>query len=131
MIKNISIFFVYKIYRIALSQEQSASVRISFLGLMSIFQLLHFLIIAVFFRNLGYEAYQINEKLFVLLFVLIGFGLNYILFIQSKIVYKINTQYRHKFPNNFKYNLLFFGYIILLFIVIFIEAYIYQNRFGK
>jgi hypothetical protein len=130
MIKNISIFFVYKIYRIALSQEQSASVRISFLGLMSIFQLLHFLIIAVIFRIIGYEAYQINEKLFVLIFVLIGFGLNYILFIQSKIVYKINTQYKQKFPNNFKYNLLFFGYITLLFIVIFIEAYIYQNRFG-
>jgi hypothetical protein len=113
-------FFIYKIYAFAKTQEETAGVLIPFLGYMSIFEGLHILLFKVILQfyvlPLGFFSTRDEIPWYSgWIFVLVGFTLNYFLFIKTKWVYQIYDEYAQKGLKLWKSNLLFFLYIIFLF----------------
>ena len=117
-------FFTYKLYAIAKTQEETAGVLIPFLGYMTIFQILHLVLIMGFL-----EEFVIKGKVLDIsdpipwysgwIVVLVGFTINYFLFIKTKWVYQVYDEYVQKGIKLWKSNLLFFLYIIFLLVVMF------------
>lgn len=123
--KNIYSFLFYKLYRFAKFQEQTVSPAIGFLALVSIFELLHLLILLFFIEDVfGYKLKFANEieKIFGILFVMIGFSLNYFIFIKSKLIYRINDYYSSLDRKIWRENLLFVGYFILISLIIVLQT---------
>ena len=125
--KKIYSFLFYKMYKFAKAQEESIGTNFGFVGYAAIFELLHFAIIMVFFKIIGFEVNIGSKGMFIFLFVIIGVSLNYFIFIKSKLIYRINDYYQEKNYSVWKGNLLFFGYIIFLFTIMFIQAGYYQK----
>lgn len=123
-------FLIYKIYRLAMTQEATAGTEFSFLIFISVFQLLHLLLIGLLIKMFGFEIQlpkQI-ESLFGILFVIIGVGINYYFFIKSGKIYEINSYYQNKNLSVIKENLVFWGYLLMLLVLLFIVA-IYFIRY--
>lgn len=117
----------YKLFRYAKAQEETVNAEFGFVGLASVFEILHLMIILVFLKILNIQITLISKNLFVLLFIIIGFSLNYFVFIKSKLIYKINEYYENKNYKVWKGNIIFFAYIIFLFIIMFIQTILYKQ----
>ncbi|PJR04320.1 hypothetical protein [Avrilella dinanensis] len=120
-------FLFYKLYRFAKAQEQTVPPNFGFVALATIFELLHFAIIAVFFKIVGLEINLISKEVFVALIFIFGFSINYFLFIKSKLIYRINEEYQKQNRTVWKDNVLFFSYIIFIYLVMLLEVWVYQN----
>jgi|SRR5690606_19968963 len=109
-------FLFYKLYRFAKAQEDTVPPNFGFVTLASMFEMIHFGIIAAPFDiifGFNFTDY-IGEEVFVALIFIIGFPLNYLIFIKSKLIYRINEEYQKQNRTVWKDNLLFFLYIIFL-----------------
>lgn len=129
--KKIYSFLFYKLYRFAKAQEETVSPIIGFLGLASIFELFHLLILLPFIEafsgdKFGFVNYL--ERYAGWIFIFVGFLLNYIIFIYSKLIYRINDYYQEKKYTVWKGNLLFFGYIVILFLNIIVQTWWHQKN---
>lgn len=120
-------FLFYKLYRFAKAQEQTVPPNFGFVALATIFELLHFAIIAVFFKIVGLEINLISKEVFVALIFIFGFSINYFLFIKSKLIYRINEEYQKQNRTVWKDNVLFFSYIIFIYLVMLLEVWVYQK----
>ncbi|MEG0917344.1 MAG: hypothetical protein RSF68_10060 [Myroides sp.] len=120
-------FLFYKLYRFAKAQEQTVPPNFGFVALASMFELLHFAIIAVFFKIVGLEINLISKEVFVALIFIFGFSINYFLFIKSKLIYRINEEYQKQNRTIWKDNVLFFSYIIFICLVMLLEVWVYQK----
>lgn len=120
----------YKLYRFAKAQEQTVPPNFGFVGLASMFEILHFAIIAVFFKIIiGFDfTTLISKEAFVVLIFIFGFSINYFLFIRSKLIYRINEEYQKQNRILWKDNFLFVSYILFIFLVMFLEVWIYQKN---
>lgn len=117
-------FLIYKIYRLAMSQEATTGTEFSFLMFMTVFLLLHLLFLVLLIKIIGFGI-QLPEgfgSLFGFLFLIISSGLNYFIFIRKGRIYEINRYYRSKNISVVKENLIFFGYLLVLFLLLFAEA---------
>ena len=121
-------FLLYKIFRCAKAQEKSVDVNFGFIGLVIVFELLHFTIFAVFFKIIGLEINLVNKELFILLVFILGIPINYFFFIRSKLIYKINEHYQKQNRTIWKDNSLFILYILLIFLLMFIEVWVFKNQ---
>jgi hypothetical protein len=122
--KKLFAFLLYKMYNLAKAQNQTVNEVIGFVGFTSIFEGLHFVIIYFFLKNnfdVKIKLSQTIQQSSGWIFVVIGFSLNYFIFIKTKLIYRINDYYQAQKRVVWKDNLLFFAYIILLFVIIFIQ----------
>ncbi len=120
-------FLFYKLYRFAKAQEQTVPPNFGFVALATIFELLHFAIIAVFFKIIRLEINLISKEAFTALIFILGFSINYFLFIKSKLIYRINEEYQKQNRTVWRDNVLFFSYIIFIYLVILLEVWGYQK----
>ena len=91
--------------------------------------MLHLLIFGLVLKI--YDIYfNLNAKLFSVLLLIISALFNYYYFIREKKIEKINLYFQEQKRIVWKDNLLFFGYIIMLFIIMFIQIFILK-RLGK
>ena len=111
-------FFFYKLYRFAIAEEKSVSLNLNFVILSFCFEILHLLIFGLILKIYG-VYFNLNAKLFSVLFLVIGTIFNYLYFIRNKRIEKINLYFQEQKRIVWKDNLLFFGYIIMLFVIIF------------
>lgn len=91
------------------------------------FELLHFTIILVFFKIIGFEINLISKEVFTILTFILGFSINYFLFIKSNLIYQINQEYQKQNRSVWRDNVLFFSYIIFIYLVIMLEVWVYQK----
>lgn len=112
-------FLFYKLYRFAISNEESASINWSFISLATMFEILHLLLVGLLQKSFFEFHTNINLTLFSVLFLLIGTIINYLYFIKSKRIERIHSYFQEKNYSVWKGNLLFLGYVILLFIIMF------------
>lgn len=124
---NLLKFMIYKLYRVSIKEQDTVYPIIGFLIYLSIFEILHFTIIAVFFKLIGFEIILGSKDVFGLLFIVLGSTSNYIIFIKNKRIYKINQHFEVNRINNLKGNLIFITYIFILLGIIFLEAIIYKH----
>jgi len=127
LIKMIKVFefLIYKLYQFAKAQEDTVNPTLGFLCFVSIFELLHLIILLSFLEDVfGQKLTWANEIMpFVgIIFVVIGISLNYFLFIRTKYVYMVSESYRNKNFKLWKTNLLFFAYILFLFMIILVQT---------
>lgn len=120
-------FLFYKLYRFAKAQEQTVPPNFGFVALASMFELLHFTIILVFFKIIGFEINLISKEVFTILTFIFGFSINYFLFIKSNLIYQINQEYQKQNRSVWRDNVLFFSYIIFIYLVIMLEVWVYQK----
>lgn|SRR5690554_2953797 len=120
-------FLFYKLYRFAKAQEQTVPPNFGFVALASMFELLHFTIILVFFKIIGFEINLISKEVFTILTFILGFSINYFLFIKSNLIYQINQEYQKQNRSVWRDNVLFFSYIIFIYLVIMLEVWVYQK----
>ena len=119
----------YKLYRFAIAEEKSVSINLNFVVLSFCFEMLHLLIFGLVLKI--YDIYfNLNAKLFSVLLLIISALFNYYYFIREKKIEKINLYFQEQKRIVWKDNLLFFGYIIMLFIIMFIQIFILK-RLGK
>jgi uncharacterized membrane protein len=122
-------FLFYKLYRFAIAEEKSVSINLNFVVLSFCFEMLHLLIFGLVLKI--YDIYfNLNAKLFSVLLLIISALFNYYYFIREKKIEKINLYFQEQKRIVWKDNLLFFGYIIMLFIIMFIQIFILK-RLGK
>lgn len=119
-------FLFYKLYRYAKAEEQSVSLSFNFIFLATVFQELH-----LTFLIFPYNFFKINlnfriELLPILMFI-IGILFNYLYFIRSKRIDKINVYYQSQKRVVWRDNLMFFGYIILLFFIMFFQVFLLKK----
>lgn len=123
-------FLVYKLYRFAKAQEETVDAEFGFMGLVSVFEMFHLAIIISFIRD--FFGFKIEFSNFFIsysgwIITIVGLALNYYFFIKTRLIYKINSFYEKKNYSIWKGNLLFFGYILLLFLIMFIQTWYYKN----
>ena len=110
-------FLFYKLYRFAKAQEETVPPNFGFVILASMFELLHFAILfGVIDEFFGYKFLFISSvaKFAGIIYLILGLGLNYLIFIRTKWIYKINGYYQKQNRTVWKDNLLFFLYIFFL-----------------
>lgn len=120
-------FLFYKLYRFSVAEEKSVSLNFGFICLATGFQILHFLIIGLLSKILFVIDLNLNPKLFSLLFLAIGVLLNYLFFIKNKRIKKINIYFQSQKRIVWRDNLVFFGYIILLFFIMFFQVFLLKK----
>lgn len=120
-------FLIYKLYRYAAAQEKTVPIVFNFISSVVLFELWHFAflsqIIEVIFniQTINYVPFFKNMDIYALIIILvIGLIINYIIFIQKKYIYKINSYYQSKNYSVIKGNIIFFSYLIMTFIISFI-----------
>jgi hypothetical protein len=124
-------FLLYKLYRYAKAQEDTVDANFGFLGIVSVFEILHLLIIFCFIEDV--IGYKLQVTGFALkysgwIFVAVGFSFNYFIFIKTGLISRINEHYQKKNYSVWKGNVLFFLYIVFLFILLFIQTWYYKSR---
>ena len=127
--KRIYKFLFYKLYRFAISNEKSAPIDWSFISLATIFEIFHLLILGLLLKFFKLEFY-LNTKFTPILLLVFGALLNYFCFIRNKAIHKINSDFQKQNRTIWKDNLWFFGYVIMLFVIMFIQVYILKRN-GK
>jgi hypothetical protein len=103
-------------------QEESTFVGITFLAYISLFELFHSVLIDFILKIFGYELDppKFVDEYFKILFVSIGLSLNYFIFIRTKLIYRIYDFYQAQNRTNWKDNLLFLLYMVVIFFLNFI-----------
>lgn len=122
-------FMFYKLFRFSKLEEQTVDLKIGFLVNVIVFQLLHLAIFFVFLKLLGFDFFRGKEFLITSSFIVFVSVLNYYYFIKKDRIFKVNQYYQKQKRNILKDNLVFFTYIILLFLIIFIETWIFKIKF--
>lgn len=129
--KKLFKYIIYRLYRIALLQEATLFPVIGFLVYLSLLQILHLIIFGVFsrlfFNNLF--SYQNNYGLLGLIGILILIGINYLFLVRNNKLKEINDYFindKNK-VNPIKGNLIFWGYLFVLFTIMFFETWIYKS----
>ncbi len=110
-------FLFYKLYRFAKVQEQTVPPNFGFVALVTMFEILHFAILFGFIDEFfGYKFSFVSslEKYAGVIYLILGLGINYLIFIKTKWIYRINEEYQKQNRILWKDNLLFFLYIFLL-----------------
>ena len=120
-------FLFYKLYRFSIAQEKSVSLNFGFICLATGFQELHLLIFGFTHRLFFNDYYNLNPKITSVLLLILGILFNYFYFIKNKKIEKINAYFQNQKRVVWRDNLLFFGYIIFLFIIMFIQVYIIKR----
>lgn len=120
-------FLFYKLYRMAVNEQDSVYLTVGFLVYVTIFEILHLAILSVLIDIFGYKIHVSDSKYVIYSYIIIIGVLNYFVFIKTKWIYRINEYYQAKKLNAWKSNLLFVGYIILLFVIMFIQTWYYQK----
>ena len=120
-------FLFYKLFRFATAEQKSVSVNFNFTCLSSIFEILHLLIIILLLKSFYKIPFNLNPNLFSVIFLIFGTLFNYMYFIRTKRIERIHSIFRQKKYSIWKGNLLFFGYIIMLFVFIFLSAAMARN----
>ena len=118
-LKNFYKYLFFKLYCFALLQKRN--VRNSFLLFATTFETLHLLIIVIILKLQLYKILQ--HYLFAVGFLLIGFLINYYVFIKTNRIYKIAKHFSKNKIDFIKGNLIFFLYIFLLFAILSLEIY--------
>lgn len=119
-------FLFYKLYRFAVAEEKSVSLNFNFILLATVFQELHLALLPVPLKYFNLEL--IVSKTYTSVFLLIFLAIiNYFYFIKSKKIEKINSYFQNQKRIVWRDNLLFFGYIILLFVVMFFQVFILKK----
>ncbi|WP_372474787.1 hypothetical protein AB4865_05850 [Capnocytophaga sp. ARDL2] len=129
--KKIYKLMIYKIYRIALKQNETVPIVIGFTCFMSIFELIHIVIALGFVEILLNVQININSDsdiIFKILFITLGIGLNYFLFLKNKWIYKLNERYSSQNRNKFRDNLTFGLYLLFLVFCIVFITWINENK---
>lgn len=122
-------FLFYKLYRFAIAEQKSVSINLNFTLLATVLEGLHIVLLGAPLKYFKVDL-NFNEKLFPILFVIIGALFNYLFFFRNKRIEKINIHFQEQKRIIWKDDLLFFGYIIFLFIVMFVQVFIIK-RIGK
>jgi uncharacterized membrane protein len=117
-------FLFYKIYRYAVTQEKAVGTSFAFLMYVSIFELIHILIIGGALSIAGYSMDIGEESVWSITTLAIMTFINYLFFIRNKRIEKINEYYQTKNQKARKGDIIFFSYIIMLFSLMAIETYI-------
>jgi hypothetical protein len=127
--KNLLKYIIYRLYRIALLQEATLFPVIGFLVYISLFEILHLIILGVFSRLFFHNlfTYQNNNGLIGLIGILILISINYLIFVRNNKLKEINEYYLNNKVNYLKGNLIFWGYILGLFAVMFFESWLYKS----
>lgn len=114
-------FLIYKIYRIALTQEKSVGTTFAFLMYLSVFEILHLVILGIKIKELGY-SFIIPEKgnFISIIIVCLLCIFNYLFFVRNKLIYRIDKYYQDKNLKAWKGNLIFTVYIVFLFFLLFL-----------
>jgi|GEM_PF-2237412 len=110
-------FLFYKLYRMAVNQQETVPPNFGFVALATMFEILHFAILFGFIDEFfGYKFSFVSslEKYVGIIYLILGLVLNYLIFIKTKWIYRINEYYQKQNRILWKDNLLFFLYIILL-----------------
>ena len=111
-------FLFYKLYRFAIAEEKSVSLNLNFISFATIFEILHLLIFGLVLKIYGIY-FNLNAKLFTVLLLITITLFNYLYFIKNKRINRIHIYFQEKNYSVWKGNLLFFGYVIMLFIILF------------
>lgn len=119
-------FLFYKLYRFAIAEEKSVSLNLNFVILSFCFEMLHLLIFGLVLKIYGIN-FNLNVKLISVLLLIICTLFNYLYFIKSKRIEKINLYFQEQKRIVWKDNLMFFGYIIMLFIIMFFQVFIMKK----
>lgn len=122
-------FLFYKLYRFAISNEKSVSINWGFISLATIFEILHLLIFGLLLKYYKMEL-NLSTKFTPVLFLFLGTLFNYLFFIRNKRIEKINLYFQEQKRIVWKDNLMFVGYILMLFVIMFIQVFILK-RLGK
>src|SRR5690554_1909900 len=110
-------FLFYRMYRMALNQQETVPPNFGFVGFATMFEILHFAILFGFIDEFfGYKFSFVSslEKYAGIIYLILGLVLNYLIFIRTKWIYRINEYYQKQNRVVWKDNLLFFLYIVLL-----------------
>jgi len=123
-------FLFYKLYRFAKAEEKTVDLTIGFLVFATIFEMFHFAILFGFIDEFfGYKFLFVDsvKQYAGFIYLILGFVLNYLIFIRTKWIYRINEYYQKRNRVVWKDNLLFFLYIVILAgFIVFITWY-HQN----
>jgi hypothetical protein len=119
---------IYKLYRIALSEQESTYPIMAFLIYVSVFELLHFSILFLFLKIIGIKVPVLNENSFAVSFIVVGLLLNYLFFIKNGYITKINDYYHCESHKKRRGNLLFISYFVFLFVLMILEIWYYQKH---
>ena len=127
--KELFKYIIYRLYKIALLQEATLFPIVGFLVYISLFEILHIIILGVFFRLFfnSLFTYQNNNGMLGLIGILILIGINYLLFIRNNKLKEIDEYFTNNKINALKGNLMFWGYIVVVFVVMFIEVLLFKN----
>ena len=119
-------FLFYKLYRFAISNEKSVSINWAFISLAAIFEMFHLALLAVPLKYFKIEL-NLSTKFTPILLLVLGTLFNYFYFIRNKRINQIHIYFQDKNYSVWKGNLLFFTYIILLFVIIFVQVFILKS----
>lgn len=124
-------FFIYKLYRIAVAQK-TANTIVAFLAYLYAIEILHVAIMIVALKLFGVELGLDESKavIYGILSIMICSFFNYLFLIRNKRIYEINSFYQNKNIKGWKGNLMVISYIVLIFVILFIETLIYQHVKG-
>src|SRR5690606_6926007 len=89
-------FLFYKLYRMAVNQQETVPPNFGFVALATMFEILHFAILFGFIDEFfGYKFSFVSslEKYVGIIYLILGLVLNYLIFIKTKWNYRINEFY--------------------------------------
>lgn len=124
-------FLIYKVYRIALTQQKSIGTTFAFLLYMSMFEILHLLILALGIKTIGCSIIVPKGYFFSTMIVCLLCFINYLFFIRNNRIYRINSYYQNKNLKVWKGNIVFIAYIFFLMILVILSVYLYQIVINK
>ena len=125
--KTIIKYLVFRIYKMALAEQESIPVLPNFLIILSIFEVISAGCFALYFKYF-IKTFEFSLTLFtsVIAFVLI---LNYLIFVKTNFHEKIYNEYTNLSPfSKLIGNIIFIGYIVLVFILLAFSVYLHQNK---
>lgn len=112
-------FLFYKLFRFAKAQEDTVYVEWGFITLALIFQLIHIAIILLLMKTFWIKSLSFSEPTIAVICLIAGIVINYLIFIQSKLIFKLNSEFQNQKRLIWRDNLLFVSYVAILFVVMF------------
>ena len=105
-------YFLWRIYKIAMTQDQAVGVDFAFVVYIYILQAIHFLMIGLIFRLYGFELGEVSTAEY-LCFAAVILGANYFVFIRFNYLYRAIEKFRGiKVKNGTFYFALYFALIL-------------------
>jgi hypothetical protein len=127
--KTIIKYLVFRIYKMALAEQESIPVLPNFLIILSIFEVISAGCFALYFKYfIRTFEFSLTPFTSVIAFVLIML-LNYLIFVKTNYHEKIYNEYSNSSPfSKLLGNIIFIGYIVLVFILLAFSVYFHQNK---